>query len=161
MQEFLPDLPSRDAREHQEDEHVATGMNEDATGMNDDAAGMSDGRQLPRASLFIMADLRLDGENFEHRIKMRNLSAGGLMAEGTVQAMRGMAVSVKLRDLGWVEGTVAWVQANRFGIAFHAAIDPDQVRIASAPSPEMIDSVVIRRNVAVSASRSAGQLRKV
>ncbi len=131
-----------------EDEHVATGMNDD-------------NRQVPRASLFIMADLRLDGESFEHRIKMRNLSAGGMMAEGTVEAMRGMKVSVKLRDLGWTEGTVAWVQGNRFGVAFLEGIDPDQVRIALAPPAELADSVVIRRNVVVSASRSAGQLRKV
>ncbi|MEO7913930.1 MAG: PilZ domain-containing protein [Novosphingobium sp.] len=127
------------------------------------AAGMDDedNRQLPRANLFIMADLRLEGENFEHRVKMRNLSAGGMMAEGTVEAMRGMVVSVKLRGMGWIEGTVAWVQANRFGIAFREEIDTDQVRVASAVPIESIDSVVIRRNVAVSASRSAGQLRKL
>jgi len=122
---------------------------------------MNDNRQLPRDSLFVMADLRLDTENFEHRIKMRNLSAGGLMAEGTVPAMRGMVVWVKLRDLGWVEGTVAWVQSNRFGIAFREEIDPDKFRLSQAPPAERMDTVVIRRHVAVPASRGQGQLRKV
>ena len=122
---------------------------------------MNDNRQLPRDSLFVMADLRLDGEDHEYRIKMRNLSAGGMMAEGTVLAMRGMVVWVKLRNLGWVEGTVAWVQSNRFGIAFREEIDAESFRLEPTSQPEMLDSVVIRRHVAVSASRNPGQLRKL
>ncbi|MEP7222522.1 MAG: PilZ domain-containing protein [Novosphingobium sp.] len=136
------------ASEQQEDQSVDSGSSDES-------------RHVPRSSLFIMADLRMEGENFEHRVKMRNLSAGGLMAEGTVQAMRGMVVWIKLREIGWTEGTVAWVQANRFGVAFREEINPDQVRVASSTTGEMSDSVVIRRNVAVSAARSAGQLRKL
>jgi hypothetical protein len=40
-----------------------------------------DHRQLGRDSLFLMADLRLDGQDGEHRVRVRNLSAGGMMAE--------------------------------------------------------------------------------
>jgi hypothetical protein len=122
---------------------------------------MNENRHLPRESLFVMAELRLDGEKFEHRIKMHNLSAGGMMAEGTAQAMRGMVVWVKLRNLGWIEGTVAWVQANRFGVAFREEIDPDSFSLAPPQTPEMMDTVVIRRNVSIPASRNAGQLRKL
>ena len=42
----------------------------------------NDHRQIARDSLFVMADLRIDGIEGEHRIRVRNLSAGGLMAEG-------------------------------------------------------------------------------
>lgn len=88
----------------------------------------SDNRQIARDSLFLMADLRIDGLEDEHRIKVRNLSAGGMMGEGTVRVQRGTAVEVNIRNIGWVEGSVAWVQENRFGVAFCDEIDPKLAR---------------------------------
>lgn len=88
----------------------------------------SENRQLARDSLFVMADLRLDGVDGEHRIKMRNLSSGGMMGEGAVRVSRGASVQVNVRNIGWVEGTVAWVQDNRFGVAFTEEIDPRDAR---------------------------------
>lgn len=87
-------------------------------------------RQIMRDSLFVMAGLRLDGQIGEHRIKVRNLSAGGMMAEGSVHVQRGAVIWIDIRNIGWVEGTVAWVQDSRFGVAFREEIDP---RIARAP----------------------------
>lgn len=77
-----------------------------------------------------MADLRLAGDGGEHRVKVRNLSAGGMMAEGTVKVLRGTQLDVNLRNIGWVGGVVAWVQDNRFGIAFVEDVDP---KLARAP----------------------------
>ena len=37
-----------------------------------------------------------------------------------------------MRNLGWVEGSVAWRQDNRFGIAFAEEIDPKLARAAVA-----------------------------
>ena len=88
----------------------------------------SENRQIARDSLFVMADLRLLGASDEHRIKVRNLSAGGMMGEGSVRVARGNAVEVNVRNVGWVEGTVAWVQEDRFGVAFREEIDPKVVR---------------------------------
>ncbi|MCB2075962.1 MAG: PilZ domain-containing protein [Novosphingobium sp.] len=93
----------------------------------------NENRQIGRDSLFLMADLRVDGLDGEHRIKVRNLSSGGMMGEGAVRVARGAIVSVNIRNLGWVEGTVAWVQDNRFGVAFRDEIDP---KIARAPVSE-------------------------
>ncbi len=87
-------------------------------------------RQIARDSLFVMAELRLDGTDGEHRIKVRNLSSGGLMGEGNVRVSRGSVVWIQLRNIGWVEGSIAWVQDSRFGIAFREEIDP---KIARAP----------------------------
>ena len=87
-----------------------------------------DTRQIPRDSLFLLASLRREGDEQAHRIKVRNLSARGMMAEGQVRAKGGMLVSVDLRNIGWVKGSVAWVQDNRFGIAFAEEIDPKLVR---------------------------------
>ena len=85
-------------------------------------------RHVDRDSLFLLAQLRLDGADDVYRVKVRNLSPGGMMAEGDVMVQRGMLVFVELRNIGWVEGTVAWRQENRFGIAFVEEIDPKKAR---------------------------------
>jgi hypothetical protein len=94
-----------------------------------------DHRQVGRDSLFLMADLRVEGQAGDHRVKVRNLSAHGMMAECTVRVTSGAGVEVNLRNIGWVPGRVAWIQDNRFGIAFLEEIDPRLVRAnASGPS---------------------------
>ncbi len=85
-------------------------------------------RHVDRDSLFLLAQLRIDGASEVYRVKVRNLSAGGMMAEGDVLVLRGMLVHIELRNIGWVEGTVAWRQESRFGIAFVTEIDPKQAR---------------------------------
>jgi hypothetical protein len=87
-------------------------------------------RQVDRDSLLLLAQLRVDGMDPEHTVKVRNLSAGGMMAEGKISVNRGAPVNVALRNIGWVDGTVAWTQDNRFGIAFVEEIDP---KLARAP----------------------------
>jgi len=91
-----------------------------------------DTRQVNRDSLFLLAQLRVDGQDEVYRVKVRNLSAGGMMAEGEAKAMRGALVKVELRNIGWVDGSVAWKQDNRIGIAFVDEIDP---AVARAPGP--------------------------
>lgn len=90
----------------------------------------SEHRQLGRDSLFVLADLRIDGVQGEERIRVRNLSAGGLMAQGPCKVQRGLVGWINIRNIGWVEGSVAWVQDDRFGFAFREEIDP---RLARAP----------------------------
>ena len=87
-----------------------------------------DTRNISRDSLFLMATMRVDGSDAGHRIKVRNLSAGGMMIETDLQLSRGGRISVELRNIGWVHGVVAWVQDNRCGVAFNAEIDPKLAR---------------------------------
>ena len=89
-------------------------------------------RQQSRDSLFLLAQLRVNGADSTMPVKVRNLSQGGMMAEGEAEVMRGSLVSVELRNIGWVDGTVAWKQGNRFGIGFIEDIDPDCVKITGA-----------------------------
>ncbi|MFC3213596.1 MULTISPECIES: PilZ domain-containing protein [Novosphingobium] len=96
----------------------------------------AENRQIARDSLFLLADLRVEGIEGEFRIKVRNLSAGGMMGEGNVRVARGTVVRVNIRNIGWVEGTVAWVQDNRFGVAFRDDIDPRLAREPIARTPE-------------------------
>jgi len=105
-----------------------------------------DTRQVNRDSLFLLAQLRVDGHDGLHRVKVRNLSAGGMMAEGDVRVMRGSLVWVELRNIGWVEGSVAWKQDSRFGIAFVDEIDPIVVRGAGDSSPQAFDAPRYIRN---------------
>jgi len=88
----------------------------------------AENRQASRDSLLLLVDLRLGGVEGISRIKVRNLSSGGAMGEGQVRVARGMTASINLRNIGWIEGTIAWVQDNRFGIAFHEEIDPRLAR---------------------------------
>jgi hypothetical protein len=85
-------------------------------------------RQVERDSLLLLAQVRVDGGETEYRVKVRNLSAGGMMAEGEVPVARGSLVAVELRNIGRVDGSVAWMQDNRFGIAFVDEIDPKRAR---------------------------------
>ncbi len=105
-----------------------------------------DTRQVNRDSLFLLAQLRVDGRDEIYRVKVRNLSAGGMMAEGEAKVMRGSLVAVELRNLGWVEGSVAWKQDTRFGIAFVNEIDPTVVRAPNSTEAPAFDAPRYTRN---------------
>lgn len=116
-------------------------------------------RQIGRDSLFVLADLRIDGLQGEQRIRVRNLSSGGLMAEGPCKVQRGHMVWINLRNLGWTEGSVAWVQDSRFGIAFRDEIDP---RLARAPIAAEPNDLHVPRFVRTPlAQQDSRELRKI
>jgi hypothetical protein len=77
-----------------------------------------------RDSLLVKATLRFPNSGDEGEVRVRNISSGGLMAEAPLRAPRGEPVEVKLRNVGWVSGKVAWLAESRFGIAFDYPIDP-------------------------------------
>ncbi|MFM5906510.1 MAG: PilZ domain-containing protein [Novosphingobium sp.] len=123
--------------------------------------GGVDNRQIARDSLFVLVELRLDGDQVEHKVKMRNLSAGGMMAEGSVRAMRGLVVWVNLRNIGWVEGAIAWVQESRFGIAFREEIDPKLARAPQDTAPANDGLLVHRPLYSVGGRQPDAPLRKI
>ena len=85
-------------------------------------------RSVARESLFLLADIRIEQGEELHRVRVRNLSDGGMMAEGNLRVQRGHRVNVSLRNIGSVAGSVAWVQDDRFGIAFEEEVDSQKVR---------------------------------
>ncbi len=117
-----------------------------------------DTRQVNRDSLFLLAQLRVSGRDEAYRVKVRNLSPGGMMAEGDVAVSRGSLVSVELRNLGWIDGSVAWKQGNRFGIAFADEIDPRQVR---APATGESEFQAPRYTRSAVGSTDRNRLRKI
>jgi hypothetical protein len=125
-----------------------------------DRTGMDEHRHLNRDSLFLMAELRIEGEDGEHRIKVRNLSAGGMMGEGPVRVTRGNIVDINIRNIGWVEGTIAWVQDDRFGVAFVEEIDPLLARAPLSRDTHHEDYTRVHRMLG-SQQGMGGTLRKI
>jgi prepilin-type processing-associated H-X9-DG protein len=120
-----------------------------------------DTRQINRDSLFLLAQVRVSGQDEDHRVKVRNLSAGGMMAEGKVKVIRGTVVQVELRNIGWVDGSVAWTQEDRFGIAFVDEIDPKLARAPVAETSEFSSPRFTRNAGALTAAPDPSRLRKI
>lgn len=114
-------------------------------------------RHIARDSLFVMAELRLDNSEEIHKIRVRNLSDGGLMGDAPLHVLRGQIVWINLRNLGWVAGSVAWVQDNRFGVAFQDEVDHRLVRAPLKPD----DSAAQIVRPPLGAIDVQGQLRKI
>lgn len=85
-------------------------------------------RENNRDSLLLKAILRFGNANEDREVRIRNLSAGGLMAEAPLRVTRGEAVEIHLRSIGWITGHVAWVTEGRIGIAFDHPINPKDAR---------------------------------
>lgn len=79
-------------------------------------------RNAVRDSLFLAATLRI--EHVEVPVRVRNLSAGGLMAEYSDHVAPGAPVEINVRGVGWTRGQIAWSAEGRIGIRFDKPIDP-------------------------------------
>ena len=97
------------------------------TSVDEEVAALS--RGADRDSLFMQAQLAvLASGGASATVRVRNLSPGGMLAEGKVAVAQGAAVEVDLRNVGRVAGRVIWVGEGKFGIAFDRTIDPQAVR---------------------------------
>jgi hypothetical protein len=101
-------------------------------------------RTPDRDSLLLVADIVAEGSLTAARYTVRNLSAGGMMAQGPAPLAEGARVSVSLRNVGSVSGTVAWSEDSRHGIAFDRAIDPLAVRAPVALAAFVSDTLKLR-----------------
>jgi hypothetical protein len=88
-----------------------------------------------RNSLLLFGQLRLESGSTEHRVRVRNLSDGGMMGDGSVTVRQGNRVLIELRKVGMVPGTVVWVQDQRFGVAFDQDIDSQAARSLDGDGP--------------------------
>ncbi len=101
-------------------DHVARNPVQDSSA--DDGAHK---RNQNRDSLFLVAQFRPSAQrDVVRQVRIRNLSAGGLMAEIADPIAQGAAVEFDVRGIGWVPGRVAWSVAGRIGVAFDHPIDP-------------------------------------
>lgn len=87
-----------------------------------------DGTNGPQGVL--TAQATVVGSDRVHAIRVRNLSSGGMMGEGDIAVDRGSQLKLIMPNIGTVSGTVAWIQDDRFGVAFADDIDADAVLAA-------------------------------
>ena len=87
-------------------------------------------RNAARDSMMLQAPLRRVTAPVHHPVtlRIRNLSAGGMMAECSEPLTTGEQVVMELRGIGEVTGRVAWCHDGRVGISFDAPIDPRLTR---------------------------------
>ncbi len=94
-------------------------------------------RSASRDSLLLLATIERNGACADVvPIRVRNLSAVGLMADYQDVAKAGEPVIVNLRGPGRVAGTVAWVRRGQIGIAFDERVDPRSVRRRPIAAPQ-------------------------
>ena len=103
-------------------DHVST----DRTNASENQGGAQ--RAAPRDSLLLTAGFRIKGGDRIEQVRIRNLSAGGLLAEVEDDIDRDAEVEVQVRGIGWISGRIAWQAMGRVGIAFDREIDPKKAR---------------------------------
>jgi len=91
-------------------------------------------RRRPRDSMLLMGSIKAFGDvaRMKQPIRIRNLSATGLMADSQAAFDLGCLVEVEMRGVGAVSGEVVWIRQNRMGITFSTPIDP---KLARKPVP--------------------------
>lgn len=85
-------------------------------------------REKSRDSLFLSAIVVFDGTATLQTVRVRNLSAGGMMIDVGAARQKGLGVSVVLQNIGEIRGRVIWSTEKRLGIAFEHEIDPHLAR---------------------------------
>ncbi len=93
-------------------------------------------RSAKRDSLFLLAELSALNGTPIAAIRVRNLSATGLMADCTAALAQNDRVTVALRGINPITATVTWVKGGRLGLEFETEIDPLAVRRTVGSSGE-------------------------
>ena len=110
------------------------------TSVDEEVAALS--RGADRDSLFMQAEVAIEGRPAPVTVRVRNLSAGGMLAESPVSVVQGAVVEVALRNIGPVPGRIVWTGEKKFGIAFDRAINPQAVRRDVAPKMEEVPATL-------------------
>jgi hypothetical protein len=93
-------------------------------------------RNTARDSLFLIGRLTFADIKQTYDVRIRNLSATGMMAECKAIVLPGHAVVVETKGIGEIAGKVAWAAEGRLGIAFDVQIDPSLARNPGKASNE-------------------------
>lgn len=93
------------------------------------------GRAQDRESIFLSAKVQFTSRREPVVVRVRNISAGGMMVDCTQPVGPGELLDAEIKNIGRVRGRVAWRTDNRMGIAFDYPIDAKKVRLKAAPDP--------------------------
>src|SRR3546814_12710584 len=107
-----------------------------STSLDEEVAALS--RGADRDSLFMQAALTIAGQATPLMVRVRNLSAGGMLAATTetrVSVAPGAAVEIDRRNVCPVAGRVVWIGDGKFGTASDSQIHQKAVHRQVATQP--------------------------
>ena len=81
-------------------------------------------REKSRESIFLGAQIVIEGARVPISARVRNISPGGMMVDAQRIYDKGLAVTATIKGIGDVTGRIAWSTSNRCGIAFDELVDP-------------------------------------
>ena len=96
--------------------------------------GINQNRRANRSHVLMAASIEVDGITVA--VKLRNLSDEGALVEAEQLPAVGSHVVFRKKELN-LAGRIAWITANRAGIAFDAKLDPDAVMRHVPPAKPM------------------------
>lgn len=96
-----------------------------------DSSAVNQNRKARRSRVLLTAFLDARNESFP--VKLRNLSEGGALVEGKALPIEGTEVVFRRNELA-EPGQVIWVEGEKAGVAFHQALQPEQI-LRHVPNP--------------------------
>lgn len=81
-------------------------------------------RGAARHSFFLLANILDEQESVAGRLRVRNLSATGLMGDTELALERGSHWTVELRGIGQVRGHIVWAREGKVGMVFESPVNP-------------------------------------
>src|SRR3546814_13465228 len=106
---------------------------------------MPSDRKAKRDSLFLLTSVSSPDGPARGKVRVRNLSAKGLMADCPFPIIEGEAVILNVRAVGPVSGAVVWINGDQIGVAFDTTIDQARARVPvsskATASPEFVGPV--------------------
>jgi hypothetical protein len=82
----------------------------------------SDRRACERIDVAIWTRISLSDDS-EYPMRITNISPSGLMGMSPCPACAEVPVRIKIAEIGWVEGKIAWQMGDRIGVEFDQVID--------------------------------------
>ncbi len=121
-----------------------------------DESGINQNRRAHRSHVLMAASIEAGGMTVE--VKLRNLSAEGALVEASQLPSVGSQVIFRKKELN-LAGRIAWITANRAGIAFDTELDPEAV-MRHVPPARPMSKLEFRRPRLAGSDLSPGE-RKV
>lgn len=111
-------------------------------------------RAAPRTSMFLQATILCMASGERYPLRVRNISAGGLMADCSHEFSPGDRVELDVRGVRQQAGQIAWAGHGKLGVSFDDPINPSLAR-----RPVTTESGTPRLQVAESAWRPGLRIR--
>ena len=89
-----------------------------------------DTRGLQRESLYFMAELQPDGTASPEKVKVRNLSDGGMMIDGSLMLDTGRRVTVTLKNIGTIPAHITYSVTEQGALTLGTDLTYQLVRTA-------------------------------